>query len=96
MHSARALAVPGPAVQGPFKNKRCDMDHRPKRLRDLFNPPPDADAARPPSPLDTDGLIAEIAAGEEIGVEEIARQLRQGERRLWHSVEEELNDGRNR
>ncbi len=71
------------------------MDQRPRRLRDLFNPPPGADAARPPSPRDTGNPIDEVAVGEEIDVEGIARQIAQGERRLWHSVEAELKDGRN-
>lgn len=69
------------------------MENRPRRLRDFFDPPPNAD--KPPPPRETDELIEEVAAGEEIEVEGIARRLGQGERHLWHSIEEELKDGRN-
>ncbi|MBI4564843.1 MAG: hypothetical protein HY716_09155 [Planctomycetes bacterium] len=69
------------------------MNNRPRRLRDIFNPPPNAD--RPPPPCDSMDLIDEVATSEEIDVEGIAGRFRQSEQQLWHAVEEELKDGRN-
>jgi len=42
------------------------MGNRPRRLRDVFNPPPEA--SWPPLPRQTDELIEEVAASDEIGL----------------------------
>jgi hypothetical protein len=68
------------------------MSNRPRRLRDVFNPP--ADTTRPPSPREAGDLIDDVAASEEIDVEGLARRFEQTEQQLWHAVDEELKDGR--
>lgn len=66
------------------------MSNRPRRLRDFFNQLPDV--VRSSSPRETDELIDEIAANHEIDLEGVAHELNQSHRRLWHTVENEIEE----
>jgi len=75
------------------------MDNRPRRLRDFFNPRLSSNAligepkvAKPSRSRETDELIGEVAATSELDVEGFARELGQSHRRLWHTVEDELEE----
>ena len=66
------------------------MDYRPRRLRDFFDPPPNAD--KPPPPRETDELIDAVAESDPVDVEGFADRLKQSDQRLWHAVEDELQE----
>lgn len=67
------------------------MGNHPRRLRDFFAG--NSNRERPSSPRETDELMDEITVAHELDLEGIARELNQSHRRLWHKVEDELEQG---
>lgn len=66
------------------------MNTRPRRLRDFFNQLPNRD--RSTTPIETDELIDEITATHELDIEGIALDINRSHRRLWHKVENEIEE----